>query len=472
MKTKSGNRTPTQKTLRRMGWISRLFEADRVTVAAMVGLLALIVRTLYLYESSDNPTFFSPIADAYRYSDLATRLLEQGQFTREYFLQPFFYPVFLSLVFFFTHSSVLWTKIIQALLGSVTCAMTYLLGESVFNRKIGLIAGCVTALYGPLIFFETDLLATGWAAFWSVALILLLLKAAKNENLSLFFILGCACTLSILTRPTFLPFCAVVTVWLIWRLFRQGTGLGRIAVRFGVLVAGFLVFATPIAFLSERHIGTLTILPTSGGINLYLGNHPDYAGNIGARRGYQWKILLALPYKEAGIKGMKEGDRFFCRKTQKFMKQEPGHFLRGLFFKAWQFNHAREIPNHLDIYLFREWSWMLKLLVWKIGGFGFPFGIILPFALIGLGFRWRTVPFPVVVYLALYSLSIILVFVCARFRIPVIPLTVLLASVGFFEFLKLIRKKQMFRIAMSAAIIMARPTSWLRPRRAPPSVPD
>ena len=89
-----------------MGWISRLFEADRVTVAAMVGLLALIVRTLYLYESSDNPTFFPPIADAYRYSDLATRLLEQGRFTREYFLQPFFYPVFLSLVFFLpTHPS-------------------------------------------------------------------------------------------------------------------------------------------------------------------------------------------------------------------------------------------------------------------------------------------------------------------------------------------------------------------------------
>ena len=39
--------------------------------------------------------------------------------------------------------------------------------------------------------------------------------------------------------------------------------------------------------------------------------------------------------------------------------------------------------------LFGEWSSLMRVLTWKVGGFGFPFGIVLPFAVVGLVYYWR-----------------------------------------------------------------------------------
>ena len=65
----------------------------------------------------------------------------------------------------------------QACLGAVTCGLTVLLGCRLFDRSTGLLAGLMTAFYGPLIFFESELLGSGWAAFWAVSLLLLLDRA-------------------------------------------------------------------------------------------------------------------------------------------------------------------------------------------------------------------------------------------------------------------------------------------------------
>jgi len=68
-------------------------------LGAAVFLLAALIRGLYLYESSDNPTFFAPIVDSHRYDEIACWLAKGEGVTDEFFWQPFFYPVFLSLLY-------------------------------------------------------------------------------------------------------------------------------------------------------------------------------------------------------------------------------------------------------------------------------------------------------------------------------------------------------------------------------------
>ena len=62
----------------------------------------------------------------------------------------------------------------------------------------------------------------------------------------------------------------------------------------------------------------------------------------------------------------------------------PGHFFSALLAKLRQVTNARELPRNVDIYSHCDWSFLLSLLVFKIGSFAFPFGIIFPLACLGI----------------------------------------------------------------------------------------
>ena len=70
------------------------------------------------------------------------------------------------------------------------------------------------------------------------------------------------------------------------------------------------------------------------------------------------------------------------------------------------------------------------MLTWKAGGWGFPFGILLPLAVAGLIYYRRKIPLPVTLFVILYPISIILVFVSARYRAPLVPVLAVLAAAG------------------------------------------
>jgi len=107
---------------------------DKKELLISVGIfvLALFVRLLYLYESSANPSFGYPIVDSGNYDSLARSLAAGEGMSEQFFWQPFFYPFFLSIVYWAGNSSVICTKFIQILLGCVTCLLTCHLGKRIF----------------------------------------------------------------------------------------------------------------------------------------------------------------------------------------------------------------------------------------------------------------------------------------------------------------------------------------------------
>ncbi len=189
-------------------------------IACIIFSLALTIRFIYLYESSSNPSFQAPIVDSDSYDETARKFAEGQGLGKSFFWQPFFYPFFLSVVYLFSGNSIIAAKIIQVLLGSLTCALTYRLGEKIFDRKTGIIAGLITVFYGPMFFYESELLATGWATLWAVVVVLLFLKTKEKDKGRHWFFLGLCGALSIITRPTFLPFFLAGCIWLVFRIQR------------------------------------------------------------------------------------------------------------------------------------------------------------------------------------------------------------------------------------------------------------
>lgn len=422
-----------------------------IWLAVIVFALAAAVRGLYLYDSSDNPTFFTPIVDSLTYDQMAGDLVEGKPMTHEFFWQPLFYPLFVSLVYSLSGSCILCVKILQTILGALTCVLSYRLGEKVFGRAAGVAAGIITALYIPLIFWEGELLAVGWAAFWSVALVWVLIAASDKPSVWRGFVLGLCGILSIITRPVFLAFFAAACVWLVFTWLRRKVRARRLLFGVAGIAVGFLLVAGPVGILSRQVTGRVMILPYSGGVNLYIGNNPNYKQTITIRPGLGWRKLLEMPAKQ-GITNRWEKARFFTDKTIDYVVREPAGFLNGLAYKTTQFFSSREMPRNVDIYLFRKWSVLLQAGVWKASGFGFPFGPMLALAVVGLLYARRNTPPAIWLFAVLYPASVILVFVTSRYRTPVIPVLSVLAAAGCAALWKSLAQGQWRRLAILGLI--------------------
>jgi tetratricopeptide (TPR) repeat protein len=406
--------------------------------------LALAARLVYLAQSSANPTFATPVMDSYDYDDLARALLDGHAPHTPLLWQPVFYPLFLAGVYKIAGGSILVARILQITLGALTCVLTYLLGKKLAGKRAGALAGIILALYGPLIFYDADLTATGWAAFLGVALVLLFMRVAETGDWLASGALGACAALSILTRPTFVPVVIAGCMWLALRTRSSGQRPTR-AVRDAsgrrrrthgpvrtllIPLAGFLAIAGPLAAWSYPRTAHTGLLPASGGINFYIGNNRNADETTAARPGRDWRALEDLPAQHGVHGDMWAQQRFYYAETLRDIQHAPLDFAYGLADKGVEFFTSRELPRSEDVYVFRRWSSLLRLLLWKAGGFGFPFGALLPLAVIGLIHCRRSIPAPMWFMLILYPLAIILVFNAARYRVPIIPVLAVPAAAG------------------------------------------
>jgi tetratricopeptide (TPR) repeat protein/4-amino-4-deoxy-L-arabinose transferase-like glycosyltransferase len=413
-------------------------------IAGVVFLAALLVRGIYLYQAKDTPTFRAPIVDAMTYHFMAAKLAGPKHLMDSgYFWQPFFYPFMLAAIYSFSGTSILTAKIVQIILGSASCAMTYALGRQVFSRKVGLVAAGMVVFYGPIIFWEVDLMGDWLAGFWSLVLLLLFLRARRTGGVWTCFAIGTCGVLGILTRPPLLPFFLGACAYLAWVFYRRGGW--RLVVATGRNgLGGFLAVALPVMAMNYHVTKSIALMPSSGGINMYIGNNPDLCRTLTIRPGYEWEQLCAMPWREGGITEDLPGKQqaFYYGKVREYVLNQPLSFVAGLEAKTLRFFGSRELPRNIDIYMFRQWSPLLAVLVWKVGGFGFPFGVLLPLAVVGLAMRWRSIPAFLWLFLAMYPAAVILVFVAGRYRIPVVPAMAVVAAAGVFALIDVLRRRR------------------------------
>lgn len=434
-------------------------------LGAAVFAVALAVRLLYLADSADNPSFHAPVIDAATYDDLAREPFDdQGRLKEVFFDQSCFYPFFLAGVYRVTGGSIVAAKLVQVLLGSVTCLLVFRLGRQWVGTAGGLAAGLAAAVYGPLVFYDGELLAETWACFWGVALLGVLLEAARRDRIPWFALAGLCGALSIITRPNFLPpFVVLAAGWAGVSLWRNRDPQ-RVMARLGAGALGFCLVALPVAWLNARTTGSFSILYGRAGLNLYIGNNPDFCETVTLRPGPAWQRLRSRPHRE-GFFGRQEEEAYFLREVRDFVRRHPRAFLEGLARKTLQLINSRELPGTLNIYIYREWSRVLRALVWKAGRFGFPFGVLLPLAAVGMLFPPRRIQPGVYLFLALYALPLIAVIVSDRYRLPAVPVLCVFAAGGVLGLAEALRSARPARVAAMVLLMggVALAATWPDP---------
>ena len=431
--------------------VVRPSRAGMYRAGALLFCLALAVRLAFILQYSSNPSFLIPIVDSATYDEVARALALGGRVTGNFFWHGALYPLLLSGAYLLTGGSIIAAKIGQAILGAFTSVFAWRIGAHLFDERTGIIAGVVTALYAPLFFFETELLATGTAAFLAAASMLAALRIRQGMKPLSFAVYGVCAGLSILARATFLPVVAATMLWIIFHVRERIRPWRRIVLREGLAVAGIAAVLIPIAIISLRVTGLASPLPRSGSINLYIGNNPDTDRTLMIRPGARWRDLLRTPLLH-GYEGEARYRQYFYDRVREYVLIRPASFAGGLARKTAQMLSTRELPRTYDIYTARRYSTLLSALVWKAGRFGFPFGLLLPLALYGLFVHRRRIPAPVWIFLAVYPAAVVLVFVSSRYRAPMVPVLAAPAAAGAVALAGLGRRP-IRRVAASLAVL-------------------
>lgn len=386
---------------------------------AIIFAVAWLVRLMVQVQLSDHPYFSFPLVDAAEYHDLAVRLATERGGLEKLTWQPWFYPLVLSWIYSLFGVSIWAAKLVQITVGSLTCVAVAALAGRLGTRRQAWVAGLLAALCGPLVFCDGELLAETWAGLWMVLTAWLVVRAGSAPRLPDGLALGALGALCLFTRPPLAAAWLVATAALALA-WARAPARGPAGPWLGGLLIGFSIAAWPFLHTVQTTTGQMRLLPSSGGINFYLGNSADPCRTLNIRPGYQWEILNQWPATQ-GVHTDADREAFFLAQARHDIQANPAAWVRGLLVKATQFLSSRELPRNIDIYALRESSPLLALLVWKAGPVGFPFALLAGLWVLGLA-RLRGRPHVLWLMAAAYACAIMLVHVCDRYRWPVLPL--------------------------------------------------
>lgn len=414
--------------------------------------LAFVLRVSYLIWVQGNPFFNSPVVDAQTYDEQAQQILKGIWSDGDAFWQPPLYPYFLAGLYALVGRNFLWVKLIQALLGSLTCVLASELAARHCSRqdcprqdrgaRVGWLTGLLLAFYGPLWFYDGELLVPVLSLFLDTAALWLLVSAGflvpsaseKGENETpgrgSSLLAGLLLGLSAIARPTVLLFVGGLVGYQLWRLRPRGPARGRSSlIPLILLLVGVSLPILPVTLHNRLIAHEPVLISSNGGINFYLGNHPDYDKTVGIRPGIAWKALMQEPI-DAGIQGDANTSRYWMQRGLDALSASPLDALKLYARKTWLLVQADELYRNLDYRFFaQQYAPFLLYLP--------AFGMLLPLALLGL---WRSRPSATSsqssnqailwIFLGAQAVGIVLFFVVARYRLSLVPVLAIYAGVG------------------------------------------
>lgn len=406
----------------------------------LLGLLILQIFYVlgFMLWYSQTALGLNPVLDGAETIALAQDLIE-GSLEREPFYRAMLYPALLAAFGWITPdtaSLALLARLINAFALITGSWVVFYLAHTIWKSTgAGLIAWALTGLNPVLLHFAADPIdITVAVTLFLLALLALWLALTRDKN-HLHILSGVFAGLTVLTRPQFifpaiaLPFLVLIVQYITSSRYR------RAAMAFLSLSLG-LVFILCLQGVCNLLIsGQWAILPTQGAFNLWAANEPDAHGRYFVQTVALTKADPGLnpTRREAEIRyqretGLNPGadpramDRYWNKRTVDRILQDPVSWLKQLAWKGYFLLHPHEQYNnktysvHKELSPWLRWNPLYWSVVLALGCAGFIFGKRPPFTWILIGCIFT------------YVGALLLTFVSARFRIPLVPLLAILSG--------------------------------------------
>lgn len=438
-----------------------------VRPAALLFLLALALRLIYLAELSASPLGEHLLGDGIAYDAWARRIVAGDWLGNQVFYQSPFYPYFLSLVYALPGADFFSVRILQAILGAASCVLIAVAGMRFFGHREGLAAGYILAAYPPAIFFGGEIQKASLDLLFSAILLLLIAGLRERPAVGRVLATGVISGLFALNRENALLLIPLLTTWV---LLLRGPSMRRRVVITAIFLAGVCGTLLPVA-LRNRVIGGEFLLTTSQlGPNFYIGNHRGASGRyqpLRAGRGsaqYEREDAIAIAEAATGTRlTPAQVSRYWMRRALEFVRDEPAQWAALLARKWFLVWNRREIVDTTSIETAADFSRLLSTLNRIL-----HFGVLCPLAAAGIWLtrrRWRELS---ILYLLLagWALSVTAFYVLARYRYPLAPLLALFAGAALVEITAEIvtawRRRELRPIlpALAVALLVALFVNW------------
>jgi tetratricopeptide (TPR) repeat protein len=405
---------------------------------------AAALRCLYLWQIHGAPFYDLRIGDAEAYHLWARRIADGDWLGRGVFYQAPLYPYLLALVYRIFNDSVTTVRVIQAFLGAGSCALLAAAGIALFGRR-GAIAGAALAIYPSAIFLDGLLEKSSLVTFLITTLLAGLCAPATRAR---WFAAGVTLGLLALTRENALILAVPLLGWI--ALGRAAPLRQKLA---GALafVAGCTVVLLPVGVRNLALGGEFHLTTAQSGPNFYIGNHAGakgtYEGLVAGHgnAGDEREDATRLAEQAAGRKlSPAEVSSYWAGRALRYIRSQPIDWLKLLARKFGLTFNAAEISDTESQDNYAEWSWLLRVLG------PFDFGVLLALAAGGAvltASSWRRLGFLYALG-GVYALSVVLFYVFARYRFPLVPILMLLAAGGLLA----LRQNRRLAVAGAAAV--------------------
>ncbi len=419
----------------------------RWTLLLAVALVALVLRLVYITQISHAPFFDLRIGDARAYHEWATRIASGDWLGKDVFYQAPLYPYFLAIIYKLFGDGPSMVRFIQAVIGAGSCALIGAAGLTLFGEW-GIVAGVLLAIYPPAIFLDGLLEKTVFVTFFTAALLMLLaVRPFKGRE----FIAGIVLGLLALTRENALLLAIPVLIWFLTGDRRRGSWLPAAAFGLGCVLVLVPVGVRNYAVGGEFHLSTSQFGP-----NFYIGNHAGSVGlyeplvtghgDAGDERDDATRLAEEASQRKLSPR---EVSAYWTGRALDFIRTQPGTWLALVGRKLALTLNAAEIADTESQNVYAESSWLLRVL-WPPS-----FGVILCLAAFGAVLTardWRRLWFLYAIAIT-YTISVLIFYVFARYRFPLVPVLMLFAAGGLARSLDAGTSRRTRGWAFAAAVV-------------------
>jgi 4-amino-4-deoxy-L-arabinose transferase-like glycosyltransferase len=449
----------------------------RWRTALWIFLLAIAFRGLYLVEvTRHDGSSLLYMDEEYNYQ--WGKCLATGEWaspfdrlrTEPYFRAPLYSHFLAGLMALFGESLFL-IRAVQMLLGAFSCALAYGVGTKCFGSRVGALTGILCAVNWVLTYFDGKILLPVLLVFLLLLGFLLLHRASEKESVGWAGIAGLVFGLFAITRPNILVFFPFIVGWA-W-LDRRGQPRRHAWMFTGALLCSLLL---PPALVTIRNgvVGhDWVIVASQGGVNFYIGNNPESNGIdavVPGTRATWWggyEDTHRIAEEAEGRRLRPSGvSRYWTLRALRYIRSEPGHWLRLMGCKTIAWLGDPEVPN--------DEAYELRRNEYRSLSIPESFGLLLSLFLVSLPWqrvtpaRYRPVDPQserrrlllvrlIWQFLAVYTLTFLLFFVTGRYRVPLIPFVTIGAALALVGIVDLIRERRYRRVAVltTAAVALA-----------------
>lgn len=403
----------------------------------IVASVGLILRIFYILQTrTQDPLFYAPQMDALYHHQWAMAIANGMEFINDAYFRAPLYPFFLGLIYKIFSVHLFAVRLVQIIIGSLSCGLLYLVTRKLFRESTARIAGLILAFYPLAIYFDGELLIANLLIFLLLLGFWLLLRSRQINRQ--WYLPGLVFGLAAIARPNVLAFVVAIFIWLLFG-FKE-----RRWQRLVQFLVPILIIVAPVTIRNYVKSKRLVLIAWQAGTNFYIGNNPNSDGVTAimpGTRGSWWggyydakrlaEQAMGRPLKGADI------DAYWLKQGFKFWQEQPFPAFKLLLRKVYLWFSGYEVSNDRDIYFFKHYSF-LKFLIYRTGWLVFPFGILFPLSLVGIYLsrrKWRQF-IPVYLFIISYTLSFVIFFVTARYRMPMVVLLIPFAVFGIESYLK------------------------------------